>query len=175
MEQAQLFEVELSDVMHTLENISDQPYWSLNLMGENTDFGLEHLAQWTREKGYRYIIEINKHRSIDRIYCVCVKDFEFKWFVIHGGGWNGIRFKDGAWDGDGHYRGYSWPTDATIMMYGSWTPTRYFNIHEAIGYEPEAFAEEMGADLAALQRIMLGYGDHYLRGADIPVLPQEEV
>ncbi|AXF51093.1 hypothetical protein MLDJOKPK_00106 [Salmonella phage SPAsTU] len=167
-----LYATKHEHVLKTLEDISDMPYWSLNVEGEGIDFGVKQFEKWTEEEGYRYFVQLKEDHCIERIYCINVKDFTFQWCVIHGSGWRAIRRNDGLWDGIGHYLDYNWPTDATVMMWGTWSPTRYFNIKEAIGYEPENFAAEMGNDLVNLQKAVLALGDHYLRTEDLPLFPK---
>ena len=170
-----LYQTKHEHILKMLENISDMPYWSLNIEGDDVDFGLEHFEKWTEEEGYRYFVQLKENHCIERIYCVNVKEFTFQWCAIHGVGWNGIRRVDGVWDDEGHYLDYNWPTDATIMMWGTWSPTRYFNIKEAIGYDPDKMASEMNEDIVSLHNIFRATGDHYLRLDDLPVFPKEDV
>lgn len=161
-------------VLARLTEINDMPYWSLNLVGEDTDYRLEHFKTWTEEAGYRYFVELQKNDSIDRIYALKSEGHSCSWFVLRGQQWPGYLMVDGKMVEDEGYLGYRWPEAITIMMHGTWNAVRYCNIAEGIGYEPEDFAEELGRDLTNLQKVILATGNHCLRAVDLPTFPSEE-
>lgn len=168
-----LYATKQEHVLASLTDINDQPYWSLNLIDEDTDFGMEDFTKWTQEAGYHYFVEIQKNEDIDRIYAVKVNGIDATWYVLHGTSWAGYVMMNGKMVTAPRYLGLNWPEDITVMMHGTWTAVRYFNIIEAVGYEPDDFTVQMARDMANLHKAILSVGQHYLRTDALPAFPQE--